>query len=244
VILARKLADAFRSPVYLLTDANLATGQQPFPRPQINKDDFSPPIDQSPWKQGVKTYDWDAETGLSPRPIPGQEGGQYTLTGLAHTDHGLVSYNPDENQSSSEARSRKIAAFQKSLTPPDIKGEAEGDLLIVGWGSTLGAIDEAVDIVQAEGLKVSSVHLRFLSPLQPGLKEIFQNFKQVMTIEINYSDSKGHPQITEANRRYSQLSWMLRATTLMDIDCYSNVEGQPLSPNRVVGVIKKKLGVN
>ncbi|MEN8248973.1 MAG: 2-oxoacid:acceptor oxidoreductase subunit alpha, partial [Bacteroidota bacterium] len=223
VILARKLAEAFRTPVYLLTDANLATGQQPFPRPKIKKDWFSPPIDQSPWKEEVKPYAWDEKTGLSKRPIPGQPGGQHTITGLAHTSEAHVSYSPDENQHSSEMRSRKFAAFQKTLKPPEVNGAQKGDLLIVGWGSTLGAINEAVEMARGEGLKVSSVHLRFMTPFEPGLKKLFKNFKQVMTVEINYSDRKDNPMYTEESRRYSQLAWVLRARTLVDVDCYSNV---------------------
>jgi 2-oxoglutarate/2-oxoacid ferredoxin oxidoreductase subunit alpha len=243
VILARKLAEAFRTPVYILSDANLATGQQPFPRPKINRDWFAAPIDQSPWKKDVKPYHWDEETGLSKRPIPGQSGGQHTVTGLAHNKNSQVSYIPEENQKSSELRSRKFASFQKTLNPPDINGNEKGDLLIVGWGSTLGAINEAVEIAQKDGLSVSSIHLRFMSPFQPGLEDIFKNFKQVMTIEINYSDNKENPQYTGYSRRYSQLSWLLRARTLVDVDCYSNVEGQPLSPNRILGVIKDKLDI-
>ena len=165
--MARKLAESFRTPVYILSDANLATGQQPFPRPQIKKDWFAPPIDQSPWKKDHNPFQWDEETGLSKRPIPGQKGGQYTLTGLAHDPSGDVSYNPDNNQDTMSLRSRKFAAFQKTLNPPAIHGEEKGDLLIVGWGSTLGAINEAVDIAQNDGIKVSSIHLRFLSPFEP-----------------------------------------------------------------------------
>jgi len=229
--------------VYLLTDANLATGQQPFKRPNIQKDWFAPPIDQSPWKKDVKPFDWDQETGLSKRPIPGQAGGQYTVTGLAHDKLSMVSYKPDENQEASEMRSKKFNSFQKTLNPPEISGEEKGDLLIVGWGSTLGAIDEAVETAQNEGIKVSSIHLRFLSPLQPGLKEIFKNFKNILTVEINYSDSKDSPQFSESSRMYSQLAWVLRARTLVDIDCYSNVEGQPLSPAKIVKAIKAKLQI-
>ena len=243
VILARKLAESFRTPVFVLTDANLATGQQPFTRPKINQEWFSPPIDQSPWKTDVKPYAWDETTGLSKRAIPGQPGGQHTITGLAHTGASHVSYNPDENQHASEMRSRKFAAFQKTLNPPPINGPDKGDLLVVGWGSTLGAIEEAVELAQKEGIKVSSVHLRFMMPFEPGLKDIFKGFKNVMTVEINYSDSKDNPLFNETNRRYSQLAWILRARTLVDIDCYSNVEGQPLSPNKVLGEIKKKLGI-
>ncbi|MCB0666846.1 MAG: 2-oxoacid:acceptor oxidoreductase subunit alpha [Saprospiraceae bacterium] len=244
VILARKLAEAFRTPVYVLSDANLATGQQPFPRPVVKKDWFAPPIDQSPWKPEVSPYNWDLETGLSKRPIPGQAGGQYTVTGLAHNRHAQVSYKPDENQESSELRSRKFAAFQNTLNVPEINGDEEGDLLIIGWGSTLGAIEEAVDKARQEGLKVSSIHLRFLMPLPPGLKDLFQRFKQVMTIEINYSDRPESIQISDSNRNYSQLAWILRARTLVDIDCYSNVEGKPLSPGKILQVIKNKLGIN
>lgn len=241
VILARKLAESFRTPVYLLTDANLATGQQPFPRPKIQDDWFSPPIDQSPWKEGVTPYFWDDETGLSRRPIPGQDGGQYTLTGLAHNKLSHVSYNPEENQNASEMRSRKFAAFQKTLNPPEINGPTTGDLLIVGWGSTLGAINEAITMAQDDGIKVSSIHLRFMSPFQPGLKEIMEQFKHVMTVEINYSDRKENPQFTDASRRFSQLAWVLRARTLVDVDCYSNVEGQPLSPFKIYDAIRRKL---
>ncbi|MCA8977838.1 MAG: 2-oxoacid:acceptor oxidoreductase family protein, partial [Planctomycetes bacterium] len=107
VITARKLAESFRMPVMLLTDANLATGVQPIPRPEVQVDWLSPPLDQSPWQQGVTAYDWDEDTGLSPRPIPGQKGGEYVLTGLAHTRKAKVAYDPDSNQTGCAMRSRK-----------------------------------------------------------------------------------------------------------------------------------------
>jgi 2-oxoglutarate ferredoxin oxidoreductase subunit alpha len=241
VILARKIAESFRTPVMILTDANLATGQQPFPRPKVNKEWFSPPIDQSPWKQGVNPYEWDEETGLSRRPIPGQPFGMYTLTGLAHSTDAKVSYDPENNQKTSAYRSKKLATFKKTLKPPEVYGDKKGDLLVVSWGSTLGAIEEAVDLVRKEGGSVSSLHLRFMSPLEPGLKEIFKNYKKVMTIEINYSDDMNDPEINSDNRRYAQLAWILRAETLVDIDCFSNVEGQPLRPGKIVNRLKLEL---
>ncbi|GAB4150919.1 MAG: 2-oxoacid:acceptor oxidoreductase subunit alpha [Planctomycetota bacterium] len=233
VVTARKLAEAFRTPVVVLTDANLATGVQPIPRPEIEPDWLAPPIDQSPWQKGVTAYDWDPDTGLSPRPIPGQKGGEYVLTGLAHTRNAKVAYDPDSNQLGCDMRSRKLAVLSESLKPPAIHGDEEGDILVVGWGSTLGAIEEAVDRARAEGHKVSSLHLRFLSPLEPGLKRIFARFRQVMTIEINYSDAPDAPHITTENRRLAQLAWLLRAQTLMPIDCWSNVAGQPIQPGQI-----------
>jgi len=77
--------------------------------------------------------------------------------------------------------------------------------------------------------------------MEPGLKSIFSKFKKVMTVEINYSDTVGNPLITEENRRYSQLAWCLRAQTLIDIDCFSNVYGQPLTPIRILTMLEKEL---
>lgn len=235
VILARKLAESFRSPVFVLSDANLATGVQPFKRPQLKEEWLASPIDESKWQEGLRPYEWDASTGISERPVPGQKGGMYTLTGLAHDEESHVAYDPAINQRSSESRSRKLAALGETLKPPKVMGDPEGDLLLVGWGSTQGAIEEAVSRARAQGASVSSVHLHFLSPLEPGLKEIFQRFKKVKTVEINYSDTVGHARITPENRRYAQLAWYLRAQLLIDIDCFSNVYGQPMSP---IGILK------
>jgi 2-oxoglutarate ferredoxin oxidoreductase subunit alpha len=138
-------------------------------------------------------------------------------------------------------RSRKIAVFQQTLRPPVVNGDESGDLLVVGWGSTKGAIEEAVERARAQGLKVSSLHLRFLSPLEPGLKPIFEKFRKVMTVEINYSDDPGDPYITEENRRRGQLAWLLRASTLVDVDCWTRVLGEPLRPGAILRAIREKL---
>jgi 2-oxoglutarate ferredoxin oxidoreductase subunit alpha len=88
---------------------------------------------------------------------------------------------------------------------------------------------------------VSNLHLKVLFPLASGLKEVFKRFKKVMTVEINYSDTPHHPMITAENRRYAQLATLLRAQTLQDIDCFSNVYGQPLSPGVILRKIKEEL---
>ncbi len=138
-------------------------------------------------------------------------------------------------------RSRKLAVFQSSLKPPVVHGDPEGDLLVVGWGSTLGAIEEAVDRLRADGHRVSSLHMRFLSPFEPGLKQIFARFRNVMTVEINYSDEAGKPYINEDSRRYAQLAMLLRARTLMDIDSWSRVPGSPLPPGMIEQELRRRL---
>ena len=112
-------------------------------------------------------------------------------------------------------RSRKLAALAATLVPPVVHGDAEGDLLAVGWGSTLGAIEEAVDRLRAQGRRVSSLHLRFLSPLEPGLAEIFARFRRVVTIEMNYSDRPGDPLIAAGTRRTGQLAQLLMSARKM-----------------------------
>jgi 2-oxoglutarate ferredoxin oxidoreductase subunit alpha len=241
VITARKLAEAFRTPVIVLTDANLATGVQPIPRPDPTPDWLSPPLDQTPWNESTAPYAWDPATGISPRPLPGQAGGEYVLTGLAHTRQSKVAYDPESNQTGCQMRSRKLEALQRTLKTPEVHGDPEGDLLVIGWGSTLGAIEEAVDRLRAEGKRVAAVHLRFLSPLPPGLKQLFGKFSRVMTVEINYSDEPVPESSDSETRRYSQLAWLLRAHTLMDIDCWSNVHGQPLSPGAIERELRRRL---
>ncbi|HEX9734306.1 MAG TPA: 2-oxoacid:acceptor oxidoreductase subunit alpha [Thermoanaerobaculia bacterium] len=254
MILARKIAEDLRTLVIVLSDANLATGVQPFPRPRLREEWLSPPIPAAPWPAGVAPYDWDETTGLSPRPIPGQRGGEYVLTGLAHTRWSKVAYDPESNQKGAEMRSRKLAALGNTLRPPTVHGDPEGDLLVVGWGSTLGAIEEAVDRLRDEGRRVSSLHLRFLSPLEPGLRRIFSRFKQVMTVEVNYSDPPDAPLITPRNRRRPQLARILRERTLvdvgdtriehetrLDVGGWSEVPGQPLPPGKIEHELRRRL---
>ncbi len=241
MITARKLAEEFRGPVVVLTDANLATGQQPFKRPEVREEWLAPPYVQSGWDSDVPPYAWDSETGLSHRPIPGQKGGQYVLTGLAHDERSKVAYESAVNQHAMAMRSRKLAVLEKSLKTAEVFGQDSGELLVVTWGSTLGAAREAVERVQADGGKVSHVHLRFLSPLERGLKEIFGRFTKVMTVEINYSDDPDDPFIDEGNRRRSQLARILREQTLVDVDCWSEVPGSPLPPADIERQIRKRL---
>lgn len=238
---ARRLAEAFRCVVMVLSDANLATGVHPFPRPalEVRWQGTSPPL--VPIPEGVRPYEWDPHTGLSKRFVPGQLDGMHTVTGLSHDEASKVAYHPDIHQRGCEMRSRKLAVLQQILKPPSVYGDPEGDLLVVGWGSTRGAIEEAVDRARGDGMAVSSLNLRFLSPLEPGLGDVFGRFTKVMTVEINYSDPPDGPFITSENRRRGQLAWLLRATTLVDVDCWTRVPGQPLRPTRIYQAIRDHL---
>ena len=241
VITARKIAEAFNMVVVVLSDANLATSNQPFPRPKWNEAWLAPPIDQSALPSGAKPYEWDATTGMARRFIPGQPNGMHTLTGLAHDRASHVAYDPESNEEGIHRRSLKLIALQKTLTTPLVVGEPEGDLLVIGWGSTKGAIEEAIEHLRSKGRKVSSLHITFLQPLPPGLKAIMQRFKRVITIEGNWCDRLEDDLVDEDNRRYSALALLLRSRYLIDVDCWSEVRGQPIKPSTICGVLLQKL---
>jgi 2-oxoglutarate ferredoxin oxidoreductase subunit alpha len=241
MITARKIAETFNSVVVVLTDANLASAQQPFPRPQLSADWHAPPYDQSPVPEDALAYDWDATTGIARRFIPGQPGGMHTLTGLAHNRKSCVAYDSKTNQEGVMHRSLKLAALQKTLKAPPLYGAEQGDLLIIGWGSTKGAIEEAIDRLRASGHRVASMHMKFIQPMPSGIREQLKEFKQVMSIENNWSDRYENELIDDDNRRYTELATLLRARFLVDIDCWSEVLGQPLKPGTVERVILEKL---
>jgi 2-oxoglutarate/2-oxoacid ferredoxin oxidoreductase subunit alpha len=238
MVTARRIAETYRCVVMVLSDANLATGVQPFRRPLPDERWLAAPLALDPVAEGLRPYDWDPRTGLSRRTIPGQPGGMFTSTGLAHDERSKVAYSSGIHQQSSAMRSRKLAVLRHALAPPSVNGDADGDLLVVGWGSTKGAIEEAVERARAEGLRVSSLHLRFLSPLEPGLREIFARFRRVATVEMNYSDAPDDPFVTDEGRRRGQLSWLLRASTLVDVDCWTRVPGEPLRPGSILEAIR------
>jgi len=241
IITARRIAETFNMVVVVLSDATLATSQQPFPRPVFSESWMAPPVDQSAVAEGARPYDWDDTTGLARRFVPGQPGGMHTLTGLAHDRDSHVAYDAQSNEQGLRARSLKLAALQQTLTPPPVFGDDAGDLLVVGWGSTKGAIEEAVASLQADGHRVSSMHLRFLQPLPPGIKDVMRRFAQVLTIEANWSDRPEDAIIDETNRRYSALATLLRARYLVDVDCFSEVRGQPLRPSTIRRVVAERL---
>ena len=241
VITARKLAESFSIPVILLSDASLATAQQPFPRPEFREDWLAPPVDRTPAAPDARPYDWDPVTGLRRRLVPGRPGGMHTVTGLAHDRDSHVAYDAGSNEDGLRHRSLKLAALQKTLRPPQVFGDPDGDLLIVGWGSTKGAIEEAVERLNDEGLRVSSLHVRFLQPLPPGIKEIMQRFDQVLTVEGAWSDRPEDELVDDDNRRYSPLATLLRSRYLVDVDCWTEARGEPIKPAAVCDVVRRRL---
>jgi 2-oxoglutarate ferredoxin oxidoreductase subunit alpha len=241
VIAARKIAETFGMVVVLLCDAGLAHAQQAIPRPQSSADWLAPPVDQTPVPAGLKPCDWDPVTGLSRRLQPGRAGGMHTITGLAHGRDGQATRDPGVAEECRRARSLKLAALQQSLKTPTVFGAPSGDMLLIGWGSSQGATEEAVTRLRAEGLAVSALHLRFIQPLPPGMHDILARFARVMTIEADGSAKPEDGRLAADQRRHSALALMLRARFLRDIGCWSEARGTPIRPADICRVVRAAL---
>ena len=207
---AARIAITHMTPVILLSDLYVANGAEPWLVPNVCD---LPDIENSfadPEEEFV-IYRRDPETLARTQAIPGQVGLEHRIGGLEKGEDGGVSYDPDNHEEMTRLRAEKVAAVSKSLNPLEVQGEPEGDLLVVGWGGTYGAISAAVRNLREEGFSVSCVHLRHINPLPDDLGEIMGRFKKVIVPELNLG----------------QLSWILRAKYLVDVISYGKVQGKP-----------------
>src|SRR6059036_1088748 len=200
---AVNLARAYNVPVFILSDQAIATRIEAFPEPDLEKlcQDISP--DLTPVAD-YKPYDLNAPNSVTKRVVPGTriESGKYPIaTGLEHDELGHPTGSPAMHQKMTIKRRKKFQALGASLPTPRIYGPPEGNVLLVGWGSTQGPIKEAVDRARAAGDSVSSVHIKHLNPLPPGLENIFSGFNHVFVVEMNDEGLYG----------YGQLGGLLRA---------------------------------
>lgn len=200
---AVRIAKEFSTPVIILTDQALATRIEAFEEPDLKALVKEPVLDLTPAPVDYKPYPLDA----FPRHVaPGTRmlSGKYpTVTGLEHDEAGHPSGSSVVHAKMNARRREKIKAVAAQVPVPEVYGDAEGDVLIVGWCSTYGPIREAVNQLRAQpgGPKVGQVHLRHLSPLAPGLAEIFRRYRKVVVCEINDQGLYG----------YGQLAMLLRA---------------------------------
>lgn len=200
---AVNLARKYNVPVFILSDQAIATRIEAFPEPDLEKvcQDISP--DLTPVADH-KPYDLSAPNGVTPRVAPGTRilSGRYPIAGgLEHDELGHPTGSPKLHMQMTAKRRKKLQALGASLPVPKVYGPPEGNVLLVGWGSTQGPIQEAVDRARAAGDSVSSLHIRCLNPLPPGLENIFSGFNAVLVVEMNDEGLYG----------YGQLAGLLRA---------------------------------
>jgi len=224
---AVRLATRYMTPVILLSDSFLANGAEAFaiPDPEQLAD-----LTVTAPKKGAEAfapYRRDSITLARPWAAPGTAGLEHRLGGLEKQDgSGIVTYDADNHRRMVELRAKKIAGIANDIPPARVDGDAKGDLLVVGWGSTYGAIVAAVRQARAEGHSVSHLHLRHINPLPPKLGEVFRGFRRVLVPENNMG----------------QLSSVLRSRFSADIIPWPKVEGRPFLIREIRQAIEKNLG--
>ncbi len=194
---AVNIARKYSVPVILLTDQGIATRIEAFVEPDFKKicQDISP--DLTPVADH-KPYDLSAPDGITHHVAPGTKilSGKYPIaTGLEHDEMGHPTGSPKLHTLMNAKRRKKLQALGASLPLPKVYGPPEGNVLLVGWGSTEGPIREAVDRARAAGDSVSSLHLRHVNPLPNGLENIFSGFNHVLVVEMNDEGLYGFGQL-------------------------------------------------
>ena len=200
---AVNIARKYNVPVFVLSDQAIATRIEAFPEPDLEKvcQDITPDLTPVP---DYKPYDLSSPDGVTPRVVPGTRilSGRYPIAGgLEHDEFGHPTGSPRLHTEMSAKRRKKLQAFAATLPAPKVYGPSEGNVLLVGWGSTQGPIREAVDRARAAGDSVSGLHIKYLHPLAPGLDDIFAGFNRIRVVEMNDQGIYG----------YGQLAGLLRA---------------------------------
>lgn len=222
---AFRLATKYMVPVIYLSDGYLANGAEPWKIPSVDSlPKFEVKFRTDP--EGFYPYLRDQATLARPWAIPGTPGLEHRIGGLEkHHLTGNVSYDPENHQLMTNLRAEKVARIAQDIPDVEVTGAPEGDLLVVGWGGTYGAITSAVERVRAQGAAVSSVHLRYLNPFPRNLGDILQRFKKVLVAELNNG----------------QLVLLIRARYLVDAISYAKVQGQPFKIAELVQRIEQVL---
>jgi 2-oxoglutarate ferredoxin oxidoreductase subunit alpha len=232
--MARYLAEKLRLPVFIMSDFMTANSYKVIDTPKANAVENVDDIPDFVFERfHIQRLPKELPMVRINQQVPGTPNGMRRVTGLNTNAEGSVSYSAGSNQRSHEVRNAKVHAVKKALTKPEMFGKEKNDLLIVGWGSSRGAIEEAIiNKCEKQGVPASGMHLKVVHPLPMMLKDIFQNFKKVVTVELAYGDQIKH----------SPLALLLRAETTMDIRAMINyATGRPLRPNTIVEEAKKTI---
>jgi 2-oxoglutarate ferredoxin oxidoreductase subunit alpha len=224
---ASRIAIKYMVPVIILSDGYLANGAEPWKIPTMEE------LPEIPVKYvtdpvGFQPYKRNPDTLARPWAVPGTPGLEHRVGGIEKQDvTGNISYDPLNHEHMVRTRAEKVQRIAQEI--PDVvpEGDTEGDLLIVGWGSTSGPITAALNSQREKGRKVGHVHLRFLNPLPRNLGDVLKRYKKVLVPEMNMG----------------QLVMLLRAKYLVDAVSYGKIQGKPFKQSEIEFKIEEVLGV-
>jgi len=224
---ASRIAIKYMVPVIVLSDGYLANGAEPW---RIPNWDEIPAIDVkfATNPEGFQPYKRDPQTLARPWAVPGTRGLEHRIGGLEKQDvTGNINYEPLNHENMVRIRAAKVEAIVQDIPNQLPNGDPEGDLLIVSWGSTYGAITQAVSGQRAKGRKIGHLHLRYLHPLPGNIGDILKRYKKVLVPELNMG----------------QLLWMLRAKFLVNAVGLNKIQGRPFKQSELDQKIEEVLGL-
>ena len=222
---AARIAMKYMTPVILLTDGFLANASEPWLLPSV--DDLpSIPVEFRTDPQGFFPYLRDEETLARPWVKPGTPGLEHRIGGI-EKDYltGNISYAPANHEQMVRVRHKKVANITQEIPPTQVTGPEQGKLLVLGWGSTYGAIAAAVEAAQAQGHTVAHAHLRYLNPLPADLGDVLSRYEKVLVPEMNMG----------------QLLKLVRAEYLVDAVGLNKIQGRPFKVSEVATRIARML---
>jgi len=222
---AARIAIKYMTPVILLSDGYIANGSEPWKLPHENE---IPEIPVHFWTDKENFAPYKRDENLSrPWVKPGTPDLEHRIGGLekAHIT-GNVSYDPDNHDFMVRMRANKIKNIENDIPDLEVKYEQEGDLLVLGWGGTYGAITEAIIKVRAQGKKVSQAHLKYLFPFSKNTREVLKRFKKILIPEINLG----------------QLTTIIRSEFLVAPISFTKIKGLPFKSSEIQNKILEVLG--
>lgn len=222
---ASRIALKYMTPVILLTDGYLANGSEPWRIPHVNE---LPDISVKYRTDPEKFYPYLRDDNLArPWAIPGTPGLEHRIGGLEKAEvYGTVSYDPDNHDRMVKIRTEKVKRIVNDIPDLEVDGDDQGELLILGWGSTYGTIKDAVIKARNSGLRLSHAHLRYLYPMPKNTGQILKNFKTILIPEINLG----------------QLAHLIRSEYMIPVEQLNLVRGLPLKVNDILEKINSLLG--
>jgi len=224
---ASRIALKYMVPVIILSDGYLANGAEPWRIPNLDEIP-SIPVKFTTNPDGFQPYKRDEDTLARPWAVPGTPGLEHRIGGLEKQDvTGNVNYEPLNHENMVRIRAAKVNAIVQDVPNVLPSGDAEGDLLIVSWGSTFGAITQAVKGQRDKGCKIGHLHLRYLNPLPANLGDILKRYKKVLVPELNMG----------------QLLWVLRAKYLVNAVGLNKIQGRPFKQTELDHKIEEMLGI-
>jgi len=223
---ACRIALKYMVPVIILSDGYLANGAEPWQIPTLDQIPKIP-VSFVTSPEGFLPYKRDPQTLARPWAIPGTPGLEHRVGGLEKQDvTGNINYEPLNHEKMVRLRAAKVEAVGQDVPDMVPAGDPDGDLLIVAWGSTYGAITAAMKTQRDKGLRIGHAHLRFLNPLPRNLGELFGRYRKVLVPEMNLG----------------QLLLLLRAKYLVDAQGFNKIQGQPFKVSELENKIEEIVG--